>query len=194
MNLVFATHNPHKLEEVRLLLPSRFNLLSLDDIGCSESIAETASTLEGNAKIKANYVYRTYGFPCFADDTGLMVEALHGAPGVHSARYAGDHKSDADNIEKLLRNLQACSNRNAYFRTVFALKTKESVILFKGEVHGIITQSPKGSHGFGYDPVFQPQGYSKTFAELPITVKNEISHRRKALDGLLEHLDKIRSF
>lgn len=192
MNLVFATQNRNKLKEVRLLLPSKFKLLSLADIGCTEDIAETADTLEENALIKADFVYNKFGYPCFADDTGLLVEALNGAPGVHSARYAGEHKNAEDNIEKLLLKLRPHQNRRARFATVIALKMKEETKLFRGEVEGLITHEKRGAGGFGYDPVFQPDGYSGTFAEQPISVKNKISHRGRALNQLLEYLQKLK--
>ena len=185
--MVFATHNAHKLEEVRQLLPKKYILLSLEDIGCTEEIPETGATLEANALIKANYVFDHYKYPCFADDTGLLVDALNGVPGVYSARYAGPQKNAADNIHKLLRELQPYSDRSARFETVIALRTKEKTQLFKGEVHGEITDEIRGSGGFGYDPVFQPSGYSQTFAEMPLEMKNEISHRAMALNKLCEY-------
>ncbi len=190
MQLVFATHNENKFKEVKLLIPKHIELLSLKDIGCFEEIPETAQTIAENAILKAEYVYRKYKVACFADDTGLEVDALNGAPGVYSARYAGPQKSAADNINKLLLELKDKSNRGAQFKTVIALKTKQEELLFQGIVRGSITTLPIGSGGFGYDPVFIPEGYSKTFAELPITTKNEISHRAKALQHLLDYLKK----
>lgn len=188
MELVFATHNRHKLEEVRLLIPEKINLLSLEDIGCHEDIPETASTLEGNARIKANFIYNNYGYPCFADDTGLMVDALNGAPGVHSARYAGDQKSAADNVDKLLSELKDYPKRSARFITVIALRMKGKTEFFKGVVEGHITEEKRGNKGFGYDPVFIPSGYTQSFAEMTIQTKNEISHRGLALAQLSEYL------
>ena len=188
MELVFATHNNHKLAEVRLLLPENFRLLSLQDIGCSEEIAETGSTLQDNALIKANYVFENYHYSCFADDTGLLVDALKGEPGVHSARYAGDQKNARDNIEKLLSALRLHSNRSAQFETVIALRMEDTTELFKGIVRGAITEELKGDGGFGYDPVFIPEGYRHTFAEMSLDSKNNISHRARALNKLSDYL------
>lgn len=188
MELVFATHNLNKLNEVRLLLPKHINLLSLSDIGCAEEIPETENTLEGNALIKANYVLTHFGHNCFADDTGLLVDALNGAPGVYSARYAGTRDNAQANIDKLLLELQHSSIRKAHFKTVIALLWQGKSHLFSGTVHGNITYEPRGTGGFGYDPVFKPDGYDKTFAELPMAVKNSISHRGIALKKLLEFL------
>ncbi|MGI9546691.1 MAG: non-canonical purine NTP diphosphatase [Flavobacteriaceae bacterium] len=191
MKLVFATQNRNKLNEVRLLLPSKFQLLSLADIGCTEEILETADTLEENALIKADYIYSKFGYPCFADDTGLLVEALNGAPGVRSARYAGEHKNAADNMEKLLMKLRPHPNRRARFVTVIALKISEESKLFIGQVEGLITSEKRGAGGFGYDPIFQPDGYLNTFAEQPIRLKNEISHRGRALRQLTDYLSDL---
>ncbi len=190
MELVFATHNPHKLEEVRLLLPSKVKLLSLEDIGCSEEIPETASTLEGNAEIKANFVYDKYGYPCFADDTGLIVDALNGDPGVKSARYTGDRKNADDNMVKLLAKLKDQSQRSARFMTVIALRTEEKTEFFKGIVEGHISEVKRGEKGFGYDPIFIPVGYKQSFAEMPIEMKNNISHRGRALLQLSEYIQR----
>lgn len=191
MELVFATHNPHKLKEVQLMLPDHIRLISLDQIGCADQIAETAETLEGNAIIKANHVFENYGYPCFADDTGLIVEALGGAPGVRSARYAGAGQPAEAHMDKLLKELAGSNSRNARFQTVIALQLDGSPLLFKGSVNGIITMAPKGNAGFGYDPVFQPEGYEQTFAQMPISLKNSISHRYMAfrqLTNFLRHL------
>lgn len=188
MKLVFATHNKNKTKEVRLLLPSRFELLSLNDIGCLEDIPETEPTLQGNAILKARYVYQHYGYPSFADDTGLLVEALNGAPGVLSARYAGEQKNEEANIDKILSELKGIDNRSARFVTVIALKTVHELHLFQGEVKGYIEQERSGSNGFGYDPIFRPEGYSKTFSEMSVQMKNGISHRGRALEKLLVHL------
>ena len=191
MKLVFATQNPHKLEEVRLLIPDNIKLLSLSDIGCLEELPETADTLEDNAIMKARYVYQNYGYACFADDTGLIVDALNGAPGVYSARYAGAHKSADDNIDKLLENLGDNPNRDARFTTIIALQLSDKSEIFEGTVEGSITMARRGEEGFGYDPVFQPEGYAQTFAELPIQIKNEISHRGRAFRKLSEFLSQI---
>ena len=191
MKLVFATHNKHKLEEVRLLLPNKYQLLSLDDIGCTEAIPETGSTLEENAQIKANYVFENYKLSCFADDTGLLVDALNGAPGVYSARYAGDQKNAADNIEKLLSELKFMSDRSARFETVIALRMPDNTQLFKGIVKGEITKELRGHEGFGYDPVFQPDGYDQTFGEMSIKLKNQISHRARALHQLSDYFTSL---
>lgn len=186
--LVFATNNAHKLEEIRQILGDKIEVVSLADIGCTEEIAETADTLEGNALIKAKYVYERYGLSCFADDTGLEVHALGGAPGVCSARYAGEHCSPKDNIEKLLLAMTGESERRAAFRTVIALIDDGEQYLFEGLVRGTIEKTPSGTQGFGYDPVFRPEGYEHTFAELGAEVKNHISHRAIAVQQLAEWL------
>ena len=178
--IVFATHNPNKLREIRQMLPPGLRVLSLDDIGCREPIAETADTLEGTARIKAAHVRDRYGYDCFADDTGLEVAALQGAPGVRSARFAGPGANSRKNTEKLLRQLKGVADRRARFRTVIALALEGSFYYFEGEVSGEITQAPTGSGGFGYDPVFQPSGYDCSFAEMPPEEKNRISHRGRA--------------
>ncbi len=178
--IVFATHNPNKLREIRQMLPRGLQVLSLDEIGCREAIAETADTLEGNAQIKAAYVRDRYGYDCFADDTGLEVMALEGAPGVHSARFAGPEADALKNTEKLLRLLEEAEDRRARFRTVIALALGGSFYFFEGEVAGEITRAPTGAGGFGYDPVFRPQGYDGSFAEMPPEEKNRISHRGRA--------------
>lgn len=187
--LVFATNNQHKLSEIRSILKGRVEILSLSDIGCHEDIPETADTLEGNALLKARFVYERYGYYCFADDTGLMVDALDGAPGVYSARYAGAHCSSKDNVDKLLHELQRLeSPRKAHFCTVIALIDERGEHCFTGEVKGEITQSPSGEAGFGYDPVFRPEGYEETFADLGEEVKNRISHRARAVEALAQYL------
>lgn len=186
--LVFATNNAHKLEEIRQILGDKIEVVSLADIGCTEEIAETADTLEGNALIKAKYVYERYGLSCFADDTGLEVHALGGAPGVYSARYAGEHCSPKDNIEKLLLAMTGESERRAAFRTVIALIDDGEQYLFEGLVRGTIEKTSAGTQGFGYDPVFRPEGYEHTFAELGAEVKNHISHRAIAVQQLAEWL------
>lgn len=189
MKLVFATHNENKFNEVKLLLPRHFELLSLTELGCHEDIPETASTLEGNAKIKADYVSEKYGLSCFSDDTGLLVNALNGAPGVYSARYAGEQKNAVDNMAKLLFELEGTTDRSARFQTSIALNLNGESFFFEGIVTGQITMEKKGEAGFGYDPIFQPDGYEKTFGELPLTVKNKISHRGRAIQKLITHLE-----
>lgn len=190
MELVFATHNLNKLKELQAILPPDINLISLGEIGCNEEIAETADTIEGNALQKARYVKQNYGKDCFADDTGLEVEALGGAPGVFSARYAGDDKNDAGNIAKLLGELQDVSRRRAQFRTVIALVQGDQEHLFTGICQGEITQKPSGSEGFGYDPVFLPEGQDKTFAQMSLSEKSMISHRARAVKKLVDFLSK----
>lgn len=187
--LVFATNNKHKLEEVKKVINNRFEILSLEDIGCHEDIEEPGETLEENAFIKARYVKQKYGYDCFGDDTGLEVEALNGAPGVHSARYAGNHDSEA-NIVKLLGELESKPSRKARFRTVIALILDGQEHQFDGIVDGEIITEKKGTAGFGYDPVFVPEGYDKTFAELGEDVKAAISHRARATQKLCQFLEK----
>lgn len=187
--LVFATNNPHKLEEIRAILGSKLEILSLADIGCNADIPETAETLEGNALIKAHYVYDNYKLDCFADDTGLEVDALHGLPGVHTARYAYPDRHDPEaNMIKLLEALRENNDRNARFRTVIALIEKGKEHLFEGVVEGVIAREKSGTQGFGYDPVFIPEENSKTFAELGEDIKNTISHRARAVQKLAEYL------
>ncbi|MDR1381943.1 MAG: non-canonical purine NTP diphosphatase [Tannerella sp.] len=182
--IVFATNNAHKLEEVRAIVPEGMRVVSLPEIGCHDEIPETASTLEGNALQKARYVKEHFGYDCFADDTGLEVEALGGEPGVRSARYAGDgHDSDA-NMEKLLRALDGEQNRKARFRTVIALIINGQELFFEGTVNGRIITEKRGKTGFGYDPVFMPDGVDETFAELGADIKNKISHRAIAAGRL----------
>lgn len=188
MKLVFATHNQNKFNEVKELLPSYIELVSLTDIDCHDEIPETAKTLEGNAQLKADFVTQHYDLPCFADDTGLLVDALNGEPGVYSARYAGSHKSSEDNMKKLLSALKNKTNRSAYFKTAIALNLKNETIIFEGVATGSIADEKNGKEGFGYDPIFIPTGYQKTFAELPLKIKNKISHRSKAIQLLLIHL------
>jgi len=188
MKLVFATHNLDKFREVKAYLPKHLELLSLDDIGCKEEIPETADTIEGNAILKAEFVNRHYGYNCFADDTGLEVNALDGAPGVFSARYAGVEKSSSANIEKLLQELAPKIDRSARFKTAIALTLEGNQTLFLGICEGHILTEPKGDAGFGYDPIFQPLGYDVSFAEMTLTQKSEISHRGKAMRQLLDYL------
>lgn len=185
MKIVFATHNQHKLKEVIELLPSTIQLLSLDDIGCFDEIPETGKTLEENAKIKADYVTTEYGFDCFSDDTGLLIDTLNGAPGVYSARYAGEQKKAQDNMTKVLTELKGNTNRKAHFKTVVHLNLKNESYSFEGIVKGLITEKEFGTHGFGYDPIFRPEGYNDTFGELPSEIKNAISHRGRAINNLV---------
>ena len=184
MKLVFATNNKHKLQEVRDIVGDRVEVLSLSDIDCNDDIPETADTLQGNALIKARYIYEKYGVDCFADDTGLEVEALDGAPGVYSARYAGEECDSEANIKKLLHNLTDKNNRNAQFRTVIALIINGEERLFNGIVKGVITTEKMGTSGFGYDPIFIPEGFSESFAQMDANMKNSISHRYRATEEL----------
>jgi len=190
MKIVFATNNANKIKEIQSMLPQSIEIISLESIGCHEDISETASTIEGNAIMKANYVTEKYGYDCFADDTGLEVEALNGEPGVYSARYAGEQKSAEDNMDKLLLNLEKSTNRNAQFKTVITLNLKGKQYLFTGIAKGEITLEKGGSHGFGYDPIFRPEGYQETFAELSLETKNAISHRGKATRELIDFLSQ----
>lgn len=175
--IVFATNNAHKLQEIRQILGDSYNVLGLHDIGCEDDIPETADTLEGNAAIKAHWVKEKYGYDCFADDTGLEVDALRGAPGVYSARYAGPEHDSAANVALLLKNLEGSDNRKARFRTVIALVRGDETLFVDGVVEGKITSTLHGDNGFGYDPVFMPDGYDVTFAEMDSSAKNAISHR-----------------
>ncbi|MCP9200139.1 non-canonical purine NTP diphosphatase [Gramella sp. GC03-9] len=190
MKLVFATHNKNKFNEVQTMLPSHIELLSLEDIGCTEEIEETGDTIDENAILKAEYVKNNYGHDCFADDTGLEVDSLAGAPGVFSARYAGEPKDDNANIEKLLRQLEKQNDRSARFKTVIALNLDGRENLFTGICQGVILKERIGSMGFGYDPVFQPKGYTKSFAEMNMDEKSVISHRGIAFRELIEYLSK----
>lgn len=190
MKLVFATNNRHKLDEVRAIVGDKVEVLSLNDIGCHDDIPETADTLQGNALIKARYIHEKFGVDCFADDTGLEVEALDGAPGVFSARYAGEECDSEANMQKLLHNLTGKSNRNAQFRTVIALIIKGEEKLFNGIVKGTITEEKRGDSGFGYDPVFVPEGFSESFAQMSGDMKNSISHRYRATRELSNYLKK----
>lgn len=188
MKLVFASNNPNKIKEIQLLLPNSIQILSLHDIGCFEDIPETADTIEGNAILKADYVTNKFGYNCFADDTGLEVEALNGEPGVYSARYAGEQKNAEDNMDKLLNNLKAESNRSAQFKTVIALNLNGKQTLFTGIIKGKIIDGKIGTNGFGYDPIFVADGYYKTFAQLTIEEKAVISHRGLAVKQLVDFL------
>ena len=188
MKLVFATNNPNKLSELQALVPDRIKILSLKDINCNEELPETNPTLEENALEKAQYVYRNYGFNCFADDTGLEIEALGGAPGVYSARYSGKDCISDDNIKKVLTKLENEENRNAKFRTVIALIIKGEENLFEGECNGVISENKSGVEGFGYDPIFIPEGFNIAFAEMSKTEKGTISHRGRAVKKLVSFL------
>jgi XTP/dITP diphosphohydrolase len=186
--LVFATNNAHKLEEVRAILQEKFEVAGLADIGCKTDIPETGTTLEANASIKSHFVVNNYKLDCFADDTGLEVDALDGQPGVYSARYAGENASYEQNVDKLLKELDAFENRKARFRTVISLMMDGKEHFFEGVVEGRIIKVRKGSSGFGYDPVFVPDGYTQTFAEMDANLKNSISHRAKAIQKLADFL------
>lgn len=190
MKLVFATHNPNKFREIKSLLPQNIELLSLKDIGCKEDIEETGDTIDENAMIKADYVRIHYGYDCFADDTGLEVDSLAGAPGVFSARYAGEEKNDEANVEKLLSQLEKREDRTARFKTVIALNLKGHENLFTGICEGSILIERRGTKGFGYDPVFLPKGYELSFAEMELSEKSKISHRGIAFRELIEYLSK----
>ena len=189
MKLVFASNNKNKIREIQLLVPNTIQIVSLEDIGCFEEIPETADTIEGNAILKANYVTKNYGYDCFADDSGLEVDALHGEPGVYSARYAGEPKDDDKNIQKLLENLNNVKNRKANFKTVICLNFKGEQHLFTGIINGNIINEKIGSNGFGYDPIFVAENYTKTFAELTIEEKSSISHRGIAVRRLVDFLN-----
>lgn len=188
MKLVFASNNKNKIREIQLLLPETIQVLSLEDIGCFDDIPETADTIEGNAILKADYVTQRFGYDCFADDTGLEVNALNGEPGVYSARYAGEQKDANDNMDKLLSNLEGKNNRSAQFKTVIALNLNGKQTLFTGIIKGKIIEEKIGTNGFGYDPIFVADGYDKTFAELSIEEKSVISHRGLAVKQLVEFL------
>ena len=189
--LVFATNNLHKLEEVSHILANTFDLLSLKYINCYSDIPETAETLEGNALLKAKFVYDYYQMNCFADDTGLEVEALNGAPGVYSARYAGNSHDSQANMKKLLTELKGINNRKAQFRTVISLIMDGKEYFFEGIIRGNIIEKERGTSGFGYDPIFVPEEYNQTFAELGNDIKNKISHRAQAIDKLCKFIQNI---
>lgn len=186
--IVFATNNKNKLREIREIMSDLYEVLSLDDIGCHEEIVEDADTIEGNAKIKADFVTNKYHVDCFADDTGLEVEALNGAPGVYSARYAGEHCSYQDNVNKMLNAMKGKTNRKAAFRTVIALNLEGKSYTFEGRCDGQIIESQRGTDGFGYDPIFMPDGFNQTFAEMSHEEKNAISHRGRATRKLIDFL------
>jgi len=188
--ICFATNNKHKLEEVKHILTD-IEIISLDELGCFDELEETQPTLEGNSLQKASFIFNHYNMPCFADDTGLEVAALQGAPGVYSARYAGEQKKSEDNINLLLKNLHGVTNRTAQFRTVITVMGLGETKTFEGVINGIIAETKKGSDGFGYDPVFQPEGYTKTFAEMTMAEKNKVSHRALAVEKLVAFLKGI---
>jgi XTP/dITP diphosphohydrolase len=191
MKLVFASNNKNKIQEIQALVPNTIQIVSLEEIGCTEDIPETADTIEGNAILKANYVTEKYGYDCFADDTGLEVEALNGAPGVYSARFAGEQKDANDNMDKLLSELKDKSYRKANFKTVIALNLNGKQNLFTGIINGKIIEEKIGTNGFGYDPIFVADGYEKTFAELSMEEKSTISHRGIAVKDLTLFLQKL---
>ena len=188
INLIFATSNQNKVLEIQKILPKKFNIKSLKDLNYFEDVPENENTIEGNAIFKAKYIYEKFNINVFADDTGLEVEALNGEPGVHSARYAGTTRSSEKNIKKLLKNLKNIKNRNARFKTVIALIINNKLHIFSGIVEGYILDSPKGNNGFGYDPIFCPNGFDKSFAELTLKEKNLISHRSFAMKKLIDFI------
>jgi XTP/dITP diphosphohydrolase len=188
INLIFATSNQNKVLEIQKILPKKFNIKSLKDLNYFEDVPENENTIEGNAIFKAKYIYEKFNINVFADDTGLEVEALNGEPGVHSARYAGTTRNSEKNIKKLLKNLKNIKNRNARFKTVIALIIDNKLHIFSGIVEGYILDSPKGNNGFGYDPIFCPNGFDKSFAELTLKEKNLISHRSFAMKKLIDFI------
>lgn len=191
MQLIFATNNNHKLYEVQAMLGNSFELIGLKELSFSEDIPETFDSLEENALEKAQFIYKKFGKNCFADDTGLEVKALDGRPGVKSARYAGEGRSSEDNMQKVLKELENCNVRDAQFRTVIALILDGKNFLFEGIVEGILIKEKRGEEGFGYDPIFLPNGYNQTFAEMPLSIKNTISHRARAFSKLIDFLKKF---
>ena len=193
MKIVFATANINKAKEISRLLPDNFEILTLNDLELKEEIPETAPTLEGNAHLKAQYVKEHFGVSCFADDTGLEIEALDNRPGVKSARYAGEHRGDEDNMQRVLSELEGCENRKARFRTVIALYLNDEIHEFEGIVEGEILHAKRGSEGFGYDPIFAPEGRSNSFAEMTIDEKNKISHRARAFTKMIDYLKSLES-
>jgi len=191
-HIVFATNNAHKLSEIRDIMGEKWHVMSLADIGCTADIPETADTLKGNAEIKARYVKEHFGYDCFADDTGLLVDALDGAPGVYSARYAGPEHDSVANMHLLLHNMQGVTDRKAHFSTVIALVLGDDITFFEGAVYGTITDKPHGEGGFGYDPVFLPDGCSDTFACMSNEEKNSMSHRGRATRKLIDYLASVK--
>ena len=191
MKLVFATNNSNKIAEVSNLISNQIAIISLKDIGCNEDIVESKDTIIDNAILKANYIKNTYGYDCFADDTGLEVDFLNGRPGVHSKRFAGENSTDELNMGKLLECMKESNNRNARFRTVIALNINNQVITFTGVCEGEILKQRRGNNGFGYDPIFLPKGYNNSFGEMSIIEKNKIAHRSKAVKKLINYLSKF---
>lgn len=191
MRLVFASNNKNKIAEIQQLVGTQFEIVSLEEIGCFEEIPETATTIEGNAILKANYVTKKYGFPCFADDTGLEIETLNGEPGVYSARYAGEEKSADNNMDLVLQKLNGAFNRKAHFKTIIALNIKGQQHLFEGIVKGEIISEKRGNQGFGYDPIFIPENQNRTFAEMSMEEKAMMSHRGRAVEKLMEFLSSL---
>ena len=189
--LVFATNNAHKLEEVAHKVAGKVKLLSLNDIGCHDEIAETGTTLQANASLKSYYIYQKYNLNCFGDDSGVEIDALNGEPGVYSARYAGEHGNHQANMDKVLENMKDKTDRSARFRTVISLIWEDKEYFFEGTVNGTIRHERSGSAGFGYDPIFQPDGYDITFAEMSMAEKNSISHRAIAVGKLIEFLQGV---
>ena len=191
LQLVFATNNRHKLEEVSAKINGEIQLLTLEDIGCNEDIEETGLTFEENASIKSRYVYDNYQLNCFGDDSGLIIDALNGEPGIYSARYAGEHGNHAANIKKVLKNLEGIENRKARFKSVISLIWNEDEHFFEGIVEGTISKQPTGTEGFGYDPIFRPEGYDITFSEMSLEKKNQFSHRALAVEKLIKFLNNL---
>ena len=193
IKIVFATNNKNKIKEVQKLLPTNIKLIGLKDIGCKDDIPETQHTIKENSIQKVNYINSKYNLDCFADDTGLEISALNGDPGVFSARYAGSERNSKKNIEKVLKNLNNIKNRNARFKTVIALSYKGEILTFEGVCEGVISNEIQGDGGFGYDPIFKPNGINKTFAELSFDEKNKISHRAIAIKKLIDYFIKLKS-
>lgn len=191
MKIIFASNNKNKVQEIQNQVPEFIQIVTLEEIGCTEDIEENGKTIEENAIIKANYVTERYGLPCFADDTGLEIEVLNGEPGVYSARYAGEEKDADKNMDLVLEKLGSGSNRNAQFKTVIALNIKNQQYLFTGIVKGEIRKEKQGSHGFGYDPIFEPEHSGRTFAEMTVEEKNKLSHRGRAVEQLVEFLKAL---
>lgn len=191
MKIIFASNNKNKVQEIQNQVPKSIQIVTLEEIGCTEDIAETGTTLEENAIIKANYVTKKYGLPCFADDTGLEIDALNGEPGVFSARYAGEEKNADKNMDLVLQKLGTLTNRKAQFKTVIALNINNEQHLFTGVVEGDIRDEKTGTNGFGYDPIFEPENLGKTFAEMTIDEKNKLSHRGRAVEKLIEFLNNF---
>ncbi|HUH26336.1 MAG TPA: non-canonical purine NTP diphosphatase [Flavobacterium sp.] len=192
MKIVFASNNKNKVQEIQNQVPDFIEIVTLEEIGCTEDIEETGTTLEENAIIKANYVTQKYGLPCFGDDTGLEIEALNGEPGVYSARYAGEEKNSEANMQKVLKNLKEITNRKAQFKTVIALNIQNEQHLFTGIVNGEIRNEQTGTNGFGYDPIFEPEHLGKTFAEMTLEEKNQLSHRGRAVEQLIAFLSELK--